>query len=329
MTAANTTPRRPRARSGALALATASLSVTLMAPTELRADAALQRDADSLQRCLEPQLAPWQIESSVSTAGRMTDTVRMTRWGAVPDSGCHAQLGRTGEACALPQGLQRVVRLDLQAGEPHPAWSANDRARIEDLIASALAGLAGDVRLRPAVAGDAGEHGETLRIRIGYRGLPTLQRDLAEWIRGPRGLSVTMTLVDADRGDRVLARREISLRQGPQWSDPAAATSGARWMTQLVETVDATAKTLLAPLACATPWLEVTADRGRIWLSDAPYTGLKEGRPMLLVPTAEAGSATRWPIARVKTFSQGGRAELEVVSGARDACDAGCRAVPL
>ena len=329
MTLTNTAARRLRQRYRALALGALSLSVTFIAPTELRADAALQHAAESLQRCLEPQLAPWQIESTISTAGRMTDTIRMTRWGDVPDSGCPASRDRLGGACTLPHGLKRVVRLDLQAGEPHPAWSANDRARIEDLIASDLAGLAGDVRLRPVASGDANEDVETLRIRVGYTGLPTLQRDLAEWIRGPRGLSVTMMLVDAGRGDRVLARRDISFKQGLRWSDPAAATSGARWMAQLVETIDATAKTLLEPLTCSTPWLKVSADRGRIWLTDSHYTGLKEGLPILLVPTADEGTASRWPIARLKEVSQGGRAEIEIVSGARDACDAGCRAVPL
>lgn len=292
-------------------------------------DSALRRDAQSLQRCLERQLGPLQIESTVSEAGRLTDTVRMTRWGDASEGNCRLPSGDTGKNCAPPQGLQRMVGLDLRAGEPHPAWSANDRARVEDLIASSLRALEGDVRLDPAASGGIAEHGPTLRVRIGYRGLPTLQRDLAEWFRGPRALSVTMMLVDSHGRDRVLAYREITVRQGPQWSDPAASTSGARWMTRLVETVDETAKTLVAPLACATPWLEVTTDRGRLWLSVAPYAGLKEGGAMLLVPTAEAGLASRWPIARVHSLGRGSRAELEIISGTQDVCKAGCRAVPL
>lgn len=293
------------------------------------ADAVLRRDAEALQNCLERQLWPWQIESTVSEGGRLTDTVRMTRWGGAPEGHCRISTVATGKSCAPPQGLQRIVGLDLRAGEPHPAWSANDRARVEDLIASSLRALEGDVRLGPAPSGSAVEHIPTLRVRIGYRGAPTLQRDLAEWFRGPRALSVTMTLIETHGRGRVLALKEITVRQGPQWSDPAASTSGTRWMTRLVETVDETAKTLIAPLACATPWLEVTTDRGRLWLSDVPYVGLKDGATMLLVPTAEAGSANRWPIARVHSLGQGSRAELEIVSGARETCKAGCHAVPL
>ena len=220
----------------ASALTLVATLVALIAPARaaeqrdgLHAGASLDRDAELMQRCLEPQMAPWQIESTSSTDGKTTDSVRLTRWGDMPESRCLARLGRSAEACALPHGLQRVVRLEFVAGEPHPAWSANDRARLEDLIPSTLQQPAGDIRIKPAPSSGPDPSGEILRVRLAYLGMPTLQRTLAEWVRGPRGLVVTMTLVDPAGGDRVMASRELTFRQGPQWSDPQASTSSARW----------------------------------------------------------------------------------------------------
>jgi len=320
----------------ASALTLVATLVALIAPARaaeqrdgLHAGASLDRDAELMQRCLEPQMAPWQIESTSSTDGKTTDSVRLTRWGDMPESRCLARLGRSAEACALPHGLQRVVRLEFVAGEPHPAWSANDRARLEDLIPSTLQQPAGDIRIKPAPSSGPDPSGEILRVRLAYLGMPTLQRTLAEWVRGPRGLVVTMTLVDPAGGDRVMASRELTFRQGPQWSDPQASTSSARWMRDLVGTVDSTAKAMIAPLACSAPSLAVRTERGRIWLSLGSFTGLQEGRPMLLVPTADPAVASRWPIARVLGSNQGGRMELEILRGSPALCDAGCRAVPL
>lgn len=335
MTAAATAPQRRTTRNRRSVLALLAMMVALVEPitaseqSDLRADAALQRAADSMQRCLERRLAPWQIESTASVGDRMTDTVRFTRWGSAPDEDCSTQPWAPPAACVTPDGLHRVVRLDFASGEPHPAWSANDRARLEDLIHATLRDSSGEVRLLPIAAQHPDQPGESLRVHLTYLGMPTLQRDLAEWIRAPRGLSVTMTLVDAGRGGRVLASREITFRQGPRWSDAHASSSGAAWMRRLLKTVDATAAELVAPLACTTPWLGVTNDRGKTWLSNGSYSGLAEGRPVLLVPTVDAAPASRWPIARVRASGAGGRAQLDFVRGSSDVCDAGCRAIPL
>lgn len=335
MTAVATAPpgRTTRTRRSAFALlAMMSALVDPSAAGEqhgLRADAALQHAADSMQRCLERRLAPWQIESIATVGDQQVDTVRFTRWGGTPDVDCRTQTGSPPAACVTPDGLQRAVRLDFAGGEPHPAWSANDRARLEDLIPATLRDLSGEVRLLPIVATHPDQAGEALRVRLTYLGMPTLQRDLAEWVRAPRGLSVTMTLVDVGRGGRVLASREITFRQAPRLSGEYGSASGEAWMRRLLKTVDATATDLIAPLACTTPWFGVTNDRGQTWLSTGSYTGLAEGRPVLLVPTVDAAPASRWPIARVRASEAGGRARLDFIRGSPDVCEAGCRAIPL
>lgn len=294
------------------------------------ADAALQRNAEMLQRCLEAQLAPSQIESTVSTEGRLADTVRITRWSTVSkSSACTSGMAVAQGTCEARSGLQRVVALDFAVGEAHPAWSANDRARLEDLIPSTLENVAGPVRLQPSVSRGADGDREILRVRLEYRGMSALQRDVEEWVRGPRELTVVMTLVDPAEGHRVLATRNLTLRQSPQILDRYTSTSSARWITKLLESIDTTAKEVVAPLACDTPWLSVTADRGKMWLRSDQYVGLREGRAVLLVPTADSALASRWPIARVRTASEGGSAELELIRGASDLCESGCKAIPL
>ncbi|MFM7397017.1 MAG: hypothetical protein ACKO42_07865, partial [Gammaproteobacteria bacterium] len=82
-------------------------------------------------------------------------------------------------------------------------------------------------------------------------------------------------------------------------------------------------------LGCGTPWLDVTVDRGKLWMTSGQYLGLSEGRSVLLVPTADSALASRWPIARIRNLSEGSSAELEIIRGSSELCEAGCRAVPL
>lgn len=293
------------------------------------ADAAQQRDAEKLQRCIESQLAPWQVESTASTDGRVADTVRVTRWGNAPNINCGERIGASAEQCKNPGELQRVVRLDFVASEAHPAWSANDRARLEDLIPETLSNIAGNVQLQSGISQSNDFTGETLRVRLDYRGMSALQRDVDEWVRGPRELQVTMILVDPRRGNRAIAIRTLTLRQSPQFRERYASTSSARWIRQLLERIDTTAQEVLAPVACDTPWLDVTADRGQLWLSTGRYTGLREGLSVLLVPTADSALASRWPIARIRSVANGNRAELEITRGSRELCELGCQAILL
>ena len=323
-----------RRASRALATVVGATAVTLFGVivsagprSELYADAALQRDADLLQRCLESQ--PWQLESTLSTNGRIADAVRITRWDASSAHRC-APSEATLDRCDAPHGLQRIVNLEFIAGEAHPAWSANDRVRLEDLIPSMLTNLAGHVRLRRVDGRSVSEGNDVLRVRVDYRGTTTPQRDAADWIIAPRKLLVTMTLVeDPSRSGRTISSRVITANQGIQVRGRHPSTSSSVWMTRVLEQVDATAKTMVKPLACETPWLSVSTDREKIWLSGGKYSGLQPGRSVLLVPIADTALASRWPIAKINDLSPDGRAELALLRGSAELCDAGCRAIPL
>ena len=326
--------RGPVGRVLAVMLSTMAISlvgaVVSAAPrSELYADAALQQDADLLQRCLESQAPPWQLESTLSKDGRIADAVRMTRWGASSYHRCTPP-GSTRGTCDASHALQRIVNLEFFAGEPHPAWSVNDRARLEDLIPSVLTRLASNVRLRQVDGRSVFEGNDVLRVRIDYQGMTTPQRDAEDWIVAPRKLFVTMTLVeDPSRSSRTISSRVINLHQGIHFRARHPSTSSTVWMTQVLEQVDATAKTMVEPLGCETPWLSVSLDRNKIWLMSGKYSGLEQGHSVLLVPTSVTALASRWPIARVTSISPDGRAELGLVRGAAELCDAGCQAIPL
>ena len=324
---------RPNARSALIALggliALSGATVSAQQRDNGYVSAWLQRQADQLQRCLESELEPWQVESTLSAEGRLADRVRVTRWRTSPRARCLSQHGTSPLACDATHDLQRMVRLDFTSGESHPAWSANDRARLEDLIPARLGRLSGDVRLRAATTRDIDDTSETLQVRIEYRGVSALQRDVEEWVKAPRQVIVTLSLVDPNQGDRVVASRIVTARQALGFRDLYASTSSARWMTTLLERVDSAAKTILAPLACSTPWLEVYAERGKIWLTSELYAGLREGHNVLLVPTVDTALASRWPIARIRLVDDTRRAELEVIRGSSELCEAGCRAIPL
>lgn len=325
-----------RGTSRALATAIGTIAISLIGVVasagqrdDLHADAALQRDADLLQRCLESQFPPWQLESTLSTNGRIADTVRVTRWGASSGHRCVPPRS-TRDVCDAPHGLQRIVNLEFVAGEPHPAWSVNDRVRLEDLIPATLTKLAGNVRLRPVDGRSVSEGNDVLRVRLDYRGVTTPQRDAEDWIIAPRKLLVTMTLVeDPSRSGRTISSRVIDANQGLQFRGRHSSTSSSSWMTRVLDKVDATAKTMVKPLGCEMPWLNVSMDRNKIWLVGSQYTGLQQGRSVLLVPSVDTALASRWPIAKIGSISREGRAELALVRGSAGLCDGGCRAIPL
>lgn len=315
-----------------------------VAPAQSRspavADAALQRQADSLQRCLESRLAPLQVETTVSTEGRVTESIRMTRWGAAAQAGDLADLAIStctspqptstdAGACTPAHGLQRVVALEFTAGEPHPAWSSNDRARLEDLIPATLADLSGHVRVRTTLDGTTSDSTDVLRVRLDYRGSNLSQRDLDDWVRMPREALLRIELVDRRAGNRVVAAREMTARVRSGLRGRFVANTGDAWFREVKENLVNATQTVLEPLACRPAQFEVTAERGKLQLSALGFTGLEAGRSVLLVPTADAATASRWPIARIRALPRTDMAELELLRGTAEACTAGCRAVLL
>lgn len=313
-----------------ISVAIAALSVALAAAgsrsqdlTGTPVDPALQRAADDLQGCLESAPASTRLESTTTMAGTVVDTTRVTRWGAARDGRCNR------DRCAAPDGLRRVVDLSFEAGEPHASWSADDRARLEDLIPASLLRVPGATQLRRSDARPPSPTPETLRVRLDYHGRSSLQRHLDAWVRTPRGLTLTLSLVDTRRGDAVVAERVITVEQGVGIRGRAAITTGDAWYTQLSTTIGAASQEVLKPLACETPWLDVVMEQGKFRLSTRGMSGLDNGRAVLLIPPVESSATARWPIAKVRSTSRVDSVELELISGSATGCEAGCKALVL
>lgn len=331
--------RRAPIAAGVLAAVTAQVS-----PAQGRlpasADASLQRAADRVQQCLESRLASLQVETTVSIEGRVTESVRMTQWGSGARAAELAELSIAActaspstaaktDRCRAADGLQRLVTLDFVAGEPHPAWSSNDRARLEDLIPATLTDLAGSVRVRTRGETSQGDSAEILRVRLDYRGSNISQRDLDDWVRMPRDILVSLELVDTRAGRRVIAARELTAQIRPGLRGRFTANTGDAWFGEVKNNLQSAAQAVLAPLACKAAQFEVTAERGKLQLSTLGFAGLEAGRNLLLVPAADTAIASRWPIARIRSLPRTETAELELLRGTIDACATGCRAVVL
>jgi hypothetical protein len=287
------------------------------------ADPALQRMADDLQGCLESGPMSTRLESTAAVAGSLVDTTRVIRWGTAKDSRCNV------DRCDAPDGLQRVVDFEFEASEPHASWSADDRARLEELIPALLARLPGTTKLRRSDPRSASRTPETLRIRLDYRGLSPLQRDLDAWILLPRQLLVTISLVDTRHGGHMLAERVVNVGQGLRMRGRSAATAGDAWYAQLSATIGSASREVLGSIACQTPWLDVAMDQGKMRLSTRGLSGLEGGRAVLLIPPLESGAPARWPIAKIRSASSLDSMELELVRGSAASCATGCKAVLL
>jgi hypothetical protein len=256
-------------------------------------------------------------------AGAVVDATRVTHWGASRDGRCNR------DRCAAPDGLRRVVDLAFEAGEPHASWSADDRARLEDLIPASLLRAPGTTQLRRSDARSPLSTPETLRVRLDYHGWSPLQRHLDAWVRTPRGLTLTLSLVDTRRGGAVVAERVITVEQGLGIRGRAAITTGDAWYTQLSTTIGSASQEVLKPLACETPWLDVVMEQGKFRLSTRGTSGLDSGRAVLLIPPVESSATARWPIAKIRSTSRVDSVELELISGSATGCEAGCKALVL
>ncbi len=303
----------------------------------------IQQRAQTLQRCLEKSFAPLQVESSVIREGRVEDTVRVTRWGSAsiaggvnPTSGndCVAPAMTASTPCTPSSGVHPVIGLNMTIGEQHSSWSANDRARLEDGLVDRLVNLGIDTQVRvprstnTSHAGQA-EEGLSLRVRINYRGSPLAQRVLDEWLRLPQTASISMELIDAADGGRVIAARNIEAHTRPGYRAQLSAGIPGTWRETVLEAVASSAREMLQPLSCSLPVLPVTMSAAKLWLDTSSVRGLDEGHALLLVPSMDTSITSQWPIVRVRDANHASRAELDVVRGDASACAAGCRALPL
>lgn len=293
--------------------------------------------AEWLQQCLDSDSHLVSVEEGLARGGSLERSLgssplstRSATTLAQRMQQCSAK-SAAPRACALPGSLRQPLAIEVAEGEAHPAWSANDRARVADLVPAVLARL-GDDNARVSVA-DGTQRGEArlrLSARIDYAGSGLSQRFADEWLVTPRALHVVLTLTD--RSTRTtLAKRElrVSLPWGvrPRHAETATAT----WLGRALDAIDTGARDMLSGLECTPDVLTASRAPTGTWQLDvAGREGLEKGRLVLLVPTDDSSLATHWPLARVVSVSGTRSADLEFVRGDESACGIdGCSAVVL
>lgn len=293
----------------------------------------LQRQADDIQRCLEKELAPLRLESTMTRDGRLEESVRVTAWSGL-DAACVSPKGFNSRECTRHHDIRRVVSLVLTIDGYHPSWSPNERARLEDGIIDRLIELRGGVVIDTArqVYPRALSLGDqlALRIRISYRGSALMQRDLDEWLQTPKAVQINMDLLQKPSVASPLAQRVVTARVHPRAKTGGSHGYSDKWREETLSAVANAANAMLMPVSCTTPTLSVSHSGGRLQLDTSGYVGINENTALLLVPSVETSIANLWPIAKVRSAgTMGGTAELETLRGDPTACATGCRAIPL
>lgn len=291
---------------------------------------AMQRQADALQRCLEREIDPLRLESSLSKNGRLEESVRVTNW----SSRCTAPGSAGNRQCTPQNSVRPVVALALTVDDQHSAWSANERTRLEEGIVRTLHDLDDGVVIDGPHRGDASPSSAgsamLLRVRIDYRGSSIAQRDLDEWLQMPKAVHLDISLVEAAATSHVLAQRKITARVRPRLRTGAVNGYADDWRANTLAAIGKAASEMLQPLACTTPVLQASMSSGKLWLDAAGYAGLAEGQALLLIPSVETSVAALWPIVTISgSGAAGGQRQLEILRGAAESCLAGCRALPL
>lgn len=302
-----------------------------------------QQRANALQRCLEQELAPLQIESSVSRDGRIEDVMRITRWrsanvadqysGAI-GTRCISSPVTTEGSCAPVEGIRHTIGVTLLIGDQHPSWSANDRARFEEGIIEALATLGSGIQIRDLRKSDSGrashdDEALSLRVRINYLGSSLSPHALDAWLRMPQSATISMDLIDSAEDGHVIAARNVVAKAPIGYRSHLSPGVPHTWRQRVLSTVTSAARDMIEPLACALPALQVTLASNKLWLNTLGFTGLSAGRALLLVPSVDTSELSFWPIVKVRSATNAGMVELDIVRGDATTCTAGCRALPL
>lgn len=293
----------------------------------------LQSEADDIQRCLEKELAPLRVESTITRDGRLEETVRLTAWSGL-DTPCVSSKRVNSSECTRHHHIRRVVSLVLTIEDHHPSWSANERARLEDGIIDRL------IEIRGGVVIDTAHHGNrralhrddqlALRIRISYRASALMQRDLDEWLQTPKTAHIDMDLLQSPSEARPLAQRVITARVRPRAKTRWSHGYSDKWREETLSAITNAANAMLMPISCTTPTLPVSLSGGKLQLDMSGYVGINENSALLLVPSVETSIASLWPIVKVRSAgTMGGTAELETLRGDPQACATGCRAILL
>lgn len=230
--------------------------------------------------------------------------------------------------CASPSpittaGWSRPIRLSWPAGEAHPAWSASERARLADL---------GSQRARRLIETHAGTHlaqitsdkmTAALEIETAFAGVTQGHRELTDWIRTPRKLTLTARL--AGNQHTITASVPVQLR--PYQGEANDAT----WLRSTLEDLERGTRKLLDEFACTPLSFPLLKSAGaRLALDLQGVRGAKTNQALLLVPLVPGNRLESWPVARITGSDPARNGELEVISGSADLCATeSCIAIPL
>jgi hypothetical protein len=220
-------------------------------------------------------------------------------------------------------GWSRPVRLTWFEGEAHPAWSPSERARLADL---------GAQRLRRLIEAHPGTHLSesasderiaTMEVETEFAGVTQGHRELTDWIRAPRKLTLNARL--AGNTHEITARIQIQVR--PYQGE----ASDAPWLRSTVEDLERGTHKLLDEFACAPLSFTLVKSPGaKLALDIQGVRGAKTNQMLLLVPVVPANKLESWPVARITGSDPARNGELEVVSGSPDLCATeSCIAIPL
>jgi len=295
------------------------------------------RTAEWLQDCLDRDEHIVTTSDLMSANGRMESQVHS----AAASTGAPAKLAKqlarcaapqaSTESCALGGNLRQPVALEVIEGERHPAWNANDRARLIDLLPARLHRMAETQPRVTIVDGpDAAAAGLRLRAEIEYEGTGLSQRYADEWINPARQLRVHLSLLDRANREVVVAR-DVKVKLGWEARTRRNQTSSAPWFTETISAIDAGAREMLAGLRCQPDVLSASrTPTGRWQMHMEGREGVEVGRTVLLIPANDATLSSRWPIARVASVTGTRTADLEFIRGDETACSSdGCTALVL
>lgn len=222
------------------------------------------------------------------------------------------------------------VAASVRYGEPHPTWSANDRARLADQLPQWINEV---LRQMPRVHDVAQAQNMApwqLEVSVRYAGSGWSQRDLDDWIRQPRSLQVDVSLRERDTG-AIKDQRELKLSFPPQLRARDADTSGARWLAQLQTGVREATNHMLSALACVPDVLAVSptgGDRLRISFGDRRLRPNQTEFQVVLLSADGQLPAALWPVGRVTTLGTT-EGELTLLEGEDDVCQReACIALP-
>ena len=233
--------------------------------------------------------------------------------------------------CPTPR-FSRGLSVDFEVGEPHPTWSANERARIADQLPR---WIDDEMRQHPRIHGSA--HSQfsqplSLEIKVRYEGSGWSQRDLDDWVRQPRSLMLELRLRDTMSG-AIKDARELKLSFPPRLRSRDAGTSGARWLGQLEQGLRTASKEMFDTLSCEPDVLTVQpATREGLSVSFGNLK-LRSGQSeftVVLLPADGQRPAALWPQARVRAIG-GSEGRLTLPDDEEEAlCERqSCIAIPL